>query len=298
MCGIVGIIKYTEEGLPYEAVAPTRMLAKNLIKESISRGKDASGCCVVNDKKTTVFKQHVPGNNFINITETSEALTRINTQDNFRCFIGHVRAETQGTRQDNKNNHPIICGRTIGVHNGIINNDYELFGQIDPIVKRIAEVDSEIIFALINMYTNGEDKKSLKEAIKLSTERILGGYACATISANNTKEVGLFRNYYPIVIVDFFKLSMLVFASTETIIKRATNGLGIYNIKEASIKLDIPENSGVVVNMDNGNFDKFNLPARKLAYNGSIATRNWSCPAVKYCFEDCSKCYSSNWYGG
>lgn len=58
--------------------------------------------------------------------------------------ICHVRHATTGNPWDNRNNHPVVAGKVAGCHHGVIYNH----ASFD--VPRKAEVDSEVIFALLN----------------------------------------------------------------------------------------------------------------------------------------------------
>ena len=61
--------------------------------------------------------------------------------------ILHTRFATQGSPENPANNHPIVTGRITGTHNGTLSNDDALFDLLNR--QRIAEVDSEAIFALL-----------------------------------------------------------------------------------------------------------------------------------------------------
>lgn len=64
--------------------------------------------------------------------------------------IVHTRQHTQGSPQFNVNNHPIRTGPIVGVHNGMVMNDGEIFRSLaDAGVERQGLVDSEAIFAAI-----------------------------------------------------------------------------------------------------------------------------------------------------
>lgn len=43
------------------------------------------------------------------------------------CILGNTRDMTKGDPSNNYNSHPIVAGRIIGVHNGHIYNDDNLF---------------------------------------------------------------------------------------------------------------------------------------------------------------------------
>ena len=63
-------------------------------------------------------------------------------------MIFHTRLKTQGEAANNMNNHPLFTKKGVAiVHNGIINNDKEIFGRHE---KRDAEVDSEAILSILS----------------------------------------------------------------------------------------------------------------------------------------------------
>ena len=65
-------------------------------------------------------------------------------------LLVHVRDYTKGHPSFESNNHPIRHGSVVGIHNGIIKNDDELFVRARESSGPAPEmtVDSEIIFAL------------------------------------------------------------------------------------------------------------------------------------------------------
>lgn len=302
MCGIFGVLKYKSGGLPQHGVEPIQKLVTNLAHFSTIRGKDASGICVMNKNEIVLFKHHIPGREISKLDGFNKSLTHINVENEFKCVIGHTRAQTQGTYLNNKNNHPIICGKTIGVHNGIIKNDSNVFRLLHnkyKSVKRIGEVDSEAIFALINYYL--EEGKTFKSAITLTSEELMGSYACAVINAEKVNSIGLFKSSLPLHMANISSYQMSVFASSREIIQNAieiTTGL---NEKDINGWLSLDDNSGFIVNMSTGDVDKFLLSQKettvnkseyqRVAYNpGGFSNRNWKCPSAAYCFDDCKKC--------
>ena len=76
-------------------------------------------------------------------------LDRIRVPEEASQLLVHVRDYTKGHPSLSANNHPIRHGAGVGIHNGIIENDDELFdahgiARAEPDMT----VDSEIIFAL------------------------------------------------------------------------------------------------------------------------------------------------------
>src|SRR3954466_6988968 len=105
------------------------------------RGSDAAGYCYRGpDVELAIHKQR---------SGASRLLDSIRVPAHARQALVHVRDYTKGHPSLEANNHPIRHGSVVGIHNGIIVNDDELFER-----ERIARaepamsVDSEIIFAL------------------------------------------------------------------------------------------------------------------------------------------------------
>lgn len=61
----------------------------------------------------------------------------------------HTRAWTKGSPVNPNNNHPIRVANIVGVHNGGVWNDDELFAELGILDRRIGHVDSEAIFAAL-----------------------------------------------------------------------------------------------------------------------------------------------------
>lgn len=288
MCGIFGVFNYKNEKLPREGVAPIRELIRNLADASTIRGRDSAGICVVNDNEVVVFKHHVPGSKIHGFKGYNKALESVNTETMFRSVIGHTRAQTQGTFRNNRNNHPIICGKTVGVHNGMIYNDDEVFRDIKDKVNRIAQVDSEAIFALINMYLNEEE--SLESAVTLSSEKLSGSYACAVINADIPDKIALFGN--PIHAADFTVRGICVFASSSKILRDSIHETKGFSEDEPIEWTMMPQESGIVVDLKNNTTVDIKLKTPKINtyIGGYYANRKWDCYTAQSCLDDCRFC--------
>lgn len=141
MCGIAGFSLSSAD----LAIMRPANLAKHLALNIEHRGKDATGMSWADPEGQIWFaKQPLTATQFVQKEHHTEIERNAAT-----CII-HTRAATQGSTHNPDNNHPIIADQVIGVHNGIIWNDYELFAEYKDKFDRIAEVDSEIIFQLIN----------------------------------------------------------------------------------------------------------------------------------------------------
>lgn len=135
MCGIAG---YSLN--PASSVDRT-LAARALLAGIAERGADATG-----------FAHRAPGAPVVVTKQRSGAsalLDRLEIPAGATQTLLHVRDYTKGHPTIEANNHPIRHGAVVGVHNGIIANDDELFA-LHGITRADHEmtVDSEIIFAL------------------------------------------------------------------------------------------------------------------------------------------------------
>jgi glucosamine 6-phosphate synthetase-like amidotransferase/phosphosugar isomerase protein len=105
------------------------------------RGSDAAGYCYRGPGLDLHVHKRRAG--------ASELLDEISVPAGATQVLVHVRDYTKGHPSLNANNHPVRHGSVVGIHNGIIRNDEEIFSKYD-FERGDAEmtVDSEAIFAL------------------------------------------------------------------------------------------------------------------------------------------------------
>ena len=134
MCGIAGLSL-----APEERTFPTRVAAA-MLREIEHRGRDATGAAWVQPQTLGVFfaKAPVPAHRFI---------PTLNLEGS-RTAILHTRWGTKGSNKVEENNHPIVVPGIVGVHNGVIRNDDDIFKALGS-PTRFGEVDSEAIFAAL-----------------------------------------------------------------------------------------------------------------------------------------------------
>ena len=83
----------------------------------------------------------------------------------------HVRDYTKGHPRIEANNHPIRHGAVVGIHNGIIVNDEEIFARYGfPRAEPEMTVDSEAIFALAE-HSEGSSE-ALEELLRRHGDRL------------------------------------------------------------------------------------------------------------------------------
>jgi len=221
MCGIFGIINYGSN--TYSKAEAFRNAVRELLIESQIRGTDAAGLCVITQDRAAVFKDKVRAEMFIREAPYSNIVGHIHHSRVFRALIGHTRAQTKGDKKFNVNNHPIIAGDIIGVHNGIISNDDTLFKKYEDKIHRAGQVDSEIIFRLIDHFI--KEGKTIVDATKETIGMIFGSARCAFVNTKNLKYVTIFADYeLPVWIYEH--IGTMVFASTTYILGKAMEKAG------------------------------------------------------------------------
>src|SRR3989442_8698719 len=159
LCGIAGY------SLALDSSVERTVAARALLTGIAERGADAVG-----------YAYRAPGQPIAVHKQRSGAtalLERISVPEEATKLLVHVRDFTKGHPSLAANNHPIRHGSVVGVHNGVIVNDDELFARdrIDRAEPDIS-VDSEIIFALAER-SRGQTAQAL--------ERLVGSMAAAAL---------------------------------------------------------------------------------------------------------------------
>lgn len=143
-----------------------------------------------------------------------------------RLVISHTRLPTQGDKSDNANNHPIVCGDIIGVHNGSVRNDYSLYREHGW--KRVGKVDSEVIFAAINHL-----------GALPAMEVLEGAIAAAWMDKTDMGALWIARHSSSPLNVGITEGGSVIFASTNAAVAKAAvlfpGGITIDTIKEGVV---------------------------------------------------------------
>jgi glucosamine 6-phosphate synthetase-like amidotransferase/phosphosugar isomerase protein len=138
LCGIAGY------SLSRESSVDTTLAAQTLLAAISERGSDAAGYCYRGPGLGLWVHKRRAG--------ASKLLDEIAVPADATQVLVHVRDYTKGHPALNANNHPVRHGSVVGIHNGIIKNDEEIFARHG--FERAAEdmtVDSEAIFALAEL---------------------------------------------------------------------------------------------------------------------------------------------------
>lgn len=198
MCGIAGASINPAETIN------TTTLATGLLLGIEERGQHATGVAWTgaDPTDTWIMKDAVPASDFV----SSE-----HVPDDASTFIAHTRWATKGSVSNNDNNHPIDVNGIVGIHNGCIWNDDDIFEAIGA-GKRIAQVDSEAIFAAL-LHTG------LSPAEVLPT--LKGSAAIAWYNMADPTVLHLARVSSSPLVLGHTEGGSLLFASTERALTRA-----------------------------------------------------------------------------
>ncbi len=183
MCGIVGYIG-KRDAVP--------VLIDGL-KRLEYRGYDSCGIACVDDSELSITRAVGRINNLERKMRTESPAA-----EGIRYGIGHTRWATHGRpTEENAHPHRDCTGRFIVVHNGIIENYFELKQRLmaEGHVFKTA-TDTEVIPHLIETYFQG----SLEEAVSRTMQDLEGIYGLVVMSTEDPEKIVVTRNGPPIVI--------------------------------------------------------------------------------------------------
>jgi glucosamine--fructose-6-phosphate aminotransferase (isomerizing) len=184
MCGIFGFIVTPDAGLAPEDI---RDILGDFFRLSEKRGREAAGLALMHEDTIDVFKRPGQAHEMMRTPEykafVDDFLKRVSelspTEEVPFVAMGHSRLVTNGAESMAKNNQPVVCEQSVGIHNGIVVNAPALWDE-NPDLTREAELDSEIIFRLIDkLCVDGVD---LPDAAARAFSQIEGAANIAVMS--------------------------------------------------------------------------------------------------------------------
>lgn len=183
MCGIVG----------FTGTRP----AQGILIEGLSRleyrGYDSAGVAIYQDGKLEVV--HRKGK----VSSLAHTLGHFDFEGT--CGIGHTRWATHG-RPSEANAHPhTSCdGRIAVVHNGIIENFADLREELQAVGHSFtSDTDTEVVPHLIEQALR-DGAPDLLSAVRAASERLVGAYALAVVSADEPGAIVATRKDSPLVV--------------------------------------------------------------------------------------------------
>jgi hypothetical protein len=175
------------------------------------------------------------------------------------AFIGHSRLVTDGAREVNKNNQPVIARGVVGIHNGIIVNHAALWRRHDYL-QRQYDVDSEVIFALVRSHLDrGEN---LIQASR-STFAVLEGAASIAALFDDRDQLLLATNNGSLYYRYAPSTGTFVFSSERYIMDQFAEKHA--DVIGASETVHVRSGEGVVIDLEHLSVERFQLAAHEAA---------------------------------
>lgn len=214
MCSLFGIIDY---GNVFSAKEKNQIL-RILSTECEARGTDATGIAYNCNGKMRIYKRPIAAHKMW-----------YRVPDNAAVIMGHTRMTTQGNAKFNYNNHPFpgIVGNTnfALAHNGVLHNDFQLQYR-EKLPKTQIQTDSYVAVQLI------EKERTLSfDSIRKMAEKTEGSF-CYTI-LDDRNNLYIVKGDNPMAIFKFN--GFYLYASTEDILTKAVNKLGLKNYSKVKI---------------------------------------------------------------
>ncbi|MFA7420551.1 MAG: hypothetical protein WCZ90_12775 [Melioribacteraceae bacterium] len=231
MCGIMGYVCFGEQRPSKEHITEMFSLLE-------TRGRDASGFAFIEDGQLTVQKAPIKSSQYVK-SEDWKILSLP------KIMILHTRAATQGSNKNQFNNHPLYSKAGLAlIHNGIIQNDKEIFTKN----QRDGEVDSEAILAVLSSKGKGDK-------IKRVFDRLEGSFAFAVINKDEPDNLTLVKKDNPIDLYYDDRNDILYFCSERRIMQEAlqlkSKGCRGFNLGEEGFHFyEMKNNHGLVINSE------------------------------------------------
>ena len=219
MCSLFGWLDYKE-------IVPDRLkrkLTQALANAAEERGTDAAGISYISDGKVVIYKRPKPAHKL-----------HFNPPEGTRVVMGHTRMTTQGDGKHNYNNHPFpgLAGETsfAFAHNGVLWNDKEL--RKDKLIPDThIETDSYAACQLIE-----KQGKLDFDSLKYMAETVEGNFTFSILDEHNS--LYIIKGSNPMCLLHFPVLGLYVYASTESIMKKALQKIGLHKFAMERIETD------------------------------------------------------------
>ncbi len=219
MCSLFG-------WLDYQGIMPHRMLRKltqALANAAEERGTDAAGISYVRNCEVVIYKRPKPAHKL-----------HFNPPDGTTAVMGHTRMATQGDKSQNFNNHPFhgVASDTefAFAHNGVMWNDKQL--RKDKLIPdTYIETDSYAACQLIEA-----QQKLDFDSLKYMAETVEGNFTFTVLDEHNN--LYIIKGSNPMCLLHFPVLGLYVYASTESIMKKALKQVGLHKFAMERVETD------------------------------------------------------------
>ena len=223
MCGIAGVL--IGDSTDQAIIERIKELFTANLAANEERGKEATGASVLHgDGSFFIEKAPIRAAEFIKTRPYLDFIEK-KVHPGARLIIGHTRRPTKGSPKNDANNHPIRVGDIVGVHNGTITNDDQIFLAMDRRKdknrKRIGSVDSEAIFALMDTIDPHLSFNKYTDAIQNAASFLVGTYTTLFFNCNFPHKLFLLKYNNPISVHYAPALNALFFSSRYVFLRKA-----------------------------------------------------------------------------
>jgi glutamine---fructose-6-phosphate transaminase (isomerizing) len=260
LCGIFGILIGENLKLSPKEL---KQIVNNMFRLSESRGKEASGLAIRFNDSVYVLKEPITSSKLIRTpayeklfdkTLKTEGYIGIQLQGPL-LFLGHSRLQTNGLSEINTNNQPVVKDGAIGVHNGIIVNDENLW-ELFPTLKKNYDVDTEVFLSLLQLFR--AQGKSIMEAVRLVFDKIEGS-ASVAIQFDDANNLLLATNTGSLYLNLSINKKILVFASEKYILQQVLKNKFLRNLFALESTTQIKAGQGYLFDLDLSKKNIFSL---------------------------------------
>ena len=212
MCGLAGAILGKKRRRRDELRVIGGIFTELLLLNQ-TRGTDAAGVAVVcKDGTFKLLKRPGPAAGLV----ADKLYCCVLELDNkVTAILGHTRRKSRGSEQNSLNNHPLRTGRVLGTHNGHLANADRLARKHR--LRRVAEVDSEVLFRLAGRARSAAGFKRLLAGCR-------GSISAALVGLNEPAKVWLVKGNMPLSVGYVPRLRTVFYASEGWMLDEALDG--------------------------------------------------------------------------
>ena len=160
MCGLLGLATTVKT----PGFGDRRGFFQQGMLDSMWRGLQSTGVALVKhgeaDKNAEVYKSAICAFDFLNRPYMERVAAKF---DDYSLILGHTRSATRGNGVTDRNAHPFQYGNITLVHNGTVDNAWDLVDYKD---RGDATVDSDIVALAMGRLKEKEDEKIILEKLK------------------------------------------------------------------------------------------------------------------------------------
>ena len=283
MCGIFGVVYGSDAAITPEFAG---RVVEKLFRASETRGREAAGMALFNGESIDVLKQAGSVSDFLanpkyrELMDGALASYQANRSADRRVALalaGHSRLVTNGLQSTQENNQPVIAGGGVGIHNGIIVNEGELWNQ-HPEYDRLAEVDTEVLVNLVRGHFGSSG--DIVEATRRTFDEIRGSASIAFFM-EDLENLLLATNTGSLFMVSNERGTFLAFASERYILKQLKEDAGLEaQLGPCEIE-QVKAGCGLLVSLKDVSTHSFNSLGGLSESKGSGASSKDSSPAAK-----------------